>query len=158
MESLNLSFFRRALHTAHDRIHMFLLPVIPIESWTRGSPFGMQLGCHLIVKRISRTRASATYHLFIPESRTPRSTTVSLHNHCVNRIKTVSHARPTTLHPWPSVAHRFLSSSGSPLRPMDASERLPVHASAWRRPVFSPPLRSFPATEPSASVLLQSSC
>jgi hypothetical protein len=42
MESLNLSFLRRALHIAHDRIHMFLLLQFPYDIGLADRGFGSQ--------------------------------------------------------------------------------------------------------------------
>ncbi len=78
MESVNLSFLRRTLHTAHDRIHMLLLPQFPYKIGLSDRGFGCS-GLSLIVKRnvlrMSRTQESVTYSFF--RESTPTCTSVS---------------------------------------------------------------------------------
>jgi len=67
MESVNLSFLRRTLHTAHDRIHMLLLPQFLYKLGLSDRGFGcsgLSFDCQTNVLRMSRTQGSVTYSFF----------------------------------------------------------------------------------------------
>ena len=67
MESVNLSFLRRTLHTAHDRIHMLLLPQFLYKIGLSDRGFGcsgLSFDCQTNVLRMSRTQGSVTYSFF----------------------------------------------------------------------------------------------
>src|SRR5579864_9317046 len=54
MESLNLTFFSSALHSAHDLIHILSL-LHPDTNWSRRLGSRMRPGCHLIVTNVSQS-------------------------------------------------------------------------------------------------------
>jgi hypothetical protein len=67
MESVNLSFLRRTFHTAHDRIHMLLLPQFLYKIGLSDRGFGcsgLSFDCQTNVLRMSRTQGSVTYSFF----------------------------------------------------------------------------------------------
>jgi hypothetical protein len=91
MESVNLSFLRRTLHTAHDRIHMLLLPQFPYKIGLSDRGFGcrgLSFDCQTNVLRMSRTQGSVTNSSF--RESTPTCTSVSPHLYCAACSKTVS--------------------------------------------------------------------
>src|ERR1700691_5324354 len=91
MESVNLSFLRRTLHTAHDRIHMLLLPQFLYKIGLSDRGFGcsgLSFDCQTNVLRMSRTQGSVTYSFF--RESTPTRTSVSSHLSCADCSKTVS--------------------------------------------------------------------
>src|SRR5260370_19664199 len=99
MESVNLSFLRRTLHTAHDRIHMFLLPelitITPLDSLVVVSDASaLSFDCQTNVLQLSRTQRPDAHCVF-PVSKLT-STFNLVHNDCSNRSHTVSLAIPTT--------------------------------------------------------------
>ncbi len=73
-------------------------------------------GCHLIVKRMFCERPARIGQL--PFREVAPTSTSSLHNHCVNRIKTVSKSPHSTIVPSPDLrSHRRKSRSIAALTP-----------------------------------------
>jgi hypothetical protein len=91
MESVNLSFFRSALHTAHDLIHI----CCSINSRTEldfqfvvWDAAGLSLNCQTnIFATVSQANDAL---LFYFGSSNQRARQYRPHSHCVNRSETVS--------------------------------------------------------------------